>query len=230
MPIKKSGSKQYYGESGVYLKEHAEFLKQADPQKDVVFLIRALGLKKNQQILDIACGQGRHVCALISRGYHVDGLDFSAHLLALAKKMTDKGRKNQPIFYRADVMKLTLDVKYDRAYWFFSDLADIDPPKTLKAISRNLKVGGRLLLDTDNLFRLTTYLQSHPNSGLSFDAQHLMLIDAQQGLAVPYLTAPAWEALARQAGLKVDRLLGDYQFHPYQLKSPRLILILTKTA
>ena len=46
MQSKKEGIKFYYEKRGAYLREHARFLQEADVEKDVVFLVRALGLKK----------------------------------------------------------------------------------------------------------------------------------------------------------------------------------------
>lgn len=227
---KKERIKRYYGKHGAYLREHAQFLQEANVEKDVAFLVKALGLKKHHSILDIACGQGRHTHLLTSKGYSVDGVDFSKHLLSLAKKSINKTLRHQPIFYRADVTKLTFKKKYSRAYWFFSDLANINPSKALSSISRNLEVGGRLLLDTDNLFRLIGYLLKNPKSDFTFDARRLELIDKRQGLVIPYPVLPMWQTWCLQAGLRIERVVGDYQFHPYTIKSQRLILLIKKTA
>ena len=226
----KVGIRRYYGKYGAYLREHAQFLQEANVEKDAAFLVKALGLNKHQSILDIACGQGRHTHLLAHKGYSVDGVDFSVHLLSLAKKSGNKTLRHQPIFYRADVTKLAFKKKYSRAYWFFSDLANISPAKALSSISRNLKVGGRLLLDTDNLFRLIGYLSKNPKSSFTFNALRLELVDARQGLVIPYPVLPMWQTWCRQAGLRIERVVGDYQFHPYTITSHRLILIIKKTA
>ena len=102
----KVGIRRYYGKYGAYLREHAQFLQEANVEKDAAFLVKALGLNKHQSILDIACGQGRHTHLLAHKGYSVDGVDFSVHLLSLAKKSSNKTLRHQPIFYRADVTKL----------------------------------------------------------------------------------------------------------------------------
>mgnify|MGYP001577455612 CR=1 FL=1 len=225
-----TGTKHYYGKDGAYLGEHARFFKIAKVEKDVAFLKKALKLNKRQHILDIACGQGRHAHALAREGYSVDGVDFSDYLLSLAKLSSNTVAKRQPIFYRADVTKLALKNSYDRAYWFFSDLANINPAKALLSISKNLKMGGMLVLDTDNVFRLIGYLNEHPKSEFTFDAQSMELFDKDNGLTIPYPVMPMWQDWARQAGLRVERAIGDYKFHPYTITSPRLILVIRKTA
>lgn len=230
MQSKKEGIKFYYEKRGAYLREHARFLQEADVEKDVVFLVRALGLKKSQNILDIACGQGRHIQKLVQKGYSVDGVDFSVHLLSLAKKLTTAPVAYKPILYKANVTKLALKKKYNRAYWFFSDLANIDIQKALLSISRNLAVGGRLLLDTDNIFRLIGHLSINTKSDLAFDATRLELIDARHNLIIPYPVLPMWRMWLDRAGFRIERVIGDYQFHPYTITSQRLILVVKKIA
>ncbi len=222
------GSKKYYGKQGEYLHEHALYLQQADLQKDLDFIVKALGIKKHKPVLDIACGQGRHVHGFTRRGYSVDGVDFSSYFLAMAKKTTDKSLKIQPTFYRSDIKKFVGKKKYTYAYWFFSDLADIDLPKALQAISRNLEVGGRLLLDTDSIFRLLSFLEKHKKSSLVFDAQRMELMDTEHDSVIPYPVFFQWQAWLKEAGLRIERVIGDYQFQPYSVSSPRLIMIIKK--
>jgi D-alanine-D-alanine ligase len=48
-----------------------------------------LGLSKEQKILDLACGQGRHALELARRGYmYVSGLDRSHYLINKAKQIS----------------------------------------------------------------------------------------------------------------------------------------------
>lgn len=230
MKSKEKGLKKYYGKQGKYLKEHTEFLKNADVEKDVAFLVKALGLKKNQSILDIACGQGRHVHALAQKDYSVDGVDFSEHLLEIAKKTQNKKQGYQSSFYKSDVTKLAIKKTFDRAYWFFSDLANIDPSKALQAISHSLEIGGKFLLDADNPFRLISYLQKKPDSGFIFNAETLELIDKPNGLVVPYPVLPMWKHWLHQAGFRIERVMGDYESSPYTVMSKRLIFVVKKIA
>lgn len=228
MQSQESGTKHYYGEHGDYLSEHAQFLSDADVEKDVAFLVKALDLNKNQQILDIACGQGRHVHALARHGYCVDGVDFSSHLLNLAKESMNQNLICTPNFFQSDVMELALEKKYDCAYWFFSDLANINLSKALGSIGENIVVGGSFLLDTDNVFRLTNHLEKHPDSDLVFNAERSELIDASHGLVVPYPTFEMWKELFSQAGFFIEQIYGDYQFGGYSTSSPRLIIVAKK--
>jgi len=220
---------KYYGENGDYLKEHTRFLDSANIQKDLIFLIKALKLKKNDVILDIACGQGRHTNTLSEKGYLVDGVDFSRYLLGKAKEDAQKITKRKPDYYKANIEKLKLKKKYDKAYWFFSDLANINIEKMTASLSHNIKVDGEILIDTDNIFRIISYLIKNPNSLYIFDAKNLELIDKKTKLKVLYPTYHLWNQWLKKAGFSIKSVVGNYDFSPYSLNSPRLILIAKKS-
>lgn len=221
---------KYYGKSGKYLKDHDVFLRSANINKDLGFLIKALGLKKSDSILDIACGQGRHANTLAEKGYNADGVDFSKYLLTRAKKARSKKSKIQPTYIHANVENLKLKNKYQKAYWFFSDLANINLPKAIASIHRNMEIGGKVLFDTDNIFRIVLYLQTHPRTNLIFDALNLELINKQTGLRAPYPTLKMWNGWFVSNGFFIERIAGNYDFSEYSITSRRLIMVVKKTA
>ncbi|MFA6305059.1 MAG: class I SAM-dependent methyltransferase [Patescibacteria group bacterium] len=221
---------KYYGKSGDYLKDHDLFLRCANIKKDLFFLIKSLDFKKNEAILDIACGQGRHVNALREKGYKADGVDFSRYLINKAKAGIKKDKINQPIYFVADIQKLRLPKKYAKAYWFFSDLGNIDLAKTVLSIADNIKAGGKVLFDTDNIFRLIGYLQKNNSTHYHFDFKKLELVDKKNNIRVKYPIFLLWERWFKAAGFSIERVMGNYDFSEYSIKSPRLILVAKKTA
>jgi len=60
-----------------YLRTYVDIVTPKLTQQQVFFLLKELRLRKGAEILDLACGYGRHAIALAKRGYHVTGLDFS---------------------------------------------------------------------------------------------------------------------------------------------------------
>jgi len=52
----------------------------------VDFLIKELGIFPRDSILDIGCGDGRHLIEFAKKGYKCTGIDFSTTMLATAKK------------------------------------------------------------------------------------------------------------------------------------------------
>lgn len=53
--------------------------------QEIDFILKHTQLKKGMKVLDMGCGQGRHVIELAKRGYNVTGVDFSERLLKEAQ-------------------------------------------------------------------------------------------------------------------------------------------------
>ena len=69
-----------------YLLEYEPLFSLERDRHEAARLIDVLGLPSGARILDVPCGQGRHAHLLAESGFDVDGLDYSADLLALAKQ------------------------------------------------------------------------------------------------------------------------------------------------
>lgn len=62
-----------------------------------------LALPSGARVLDVPCGQGRHAHLLAEAGFRVDGLDYSEHLIELARK---RGTGPALRYTRGDMRKL----------------------------------------------------------------------------------------------------------------------------
>ena len=69
-----------------YMLEYEPIFSPARDRADVARLIEILGLSAGERLLDVPCGQGRHAHLLAEAGFDVTGLDYSKHLLDIAKK------------------------------------------------------------------------------------------------------------------------------------------------
>ena len=124
-----------------------EVLAQAP--KEAAFVLRALGLKRRQAVLDVCCGTGRHSLLLAERGLKVTGLDVTAEYLREARWRA-QGADN-PVFVRGDMRRLPYREEFDAAinlwtsFGYFPKLAD--DLRVLKGVARALKPGGRFLID-----------------------------------------------------------------------------------
>ncbi len=99
-------------------------------------------------MLDVPCGQGRHAHLLAEAGLKVDGLDYSAHLLDIAKK---RGVGPTLKYTRGDMRKLpgAWKNRFDALVNLFTSFGFFASPsddvRTIREFARVLKPGGVLL-------------------------------------------------------------------------------------
>ena len=122
-----------------------------------------LDASADSTILDLCCGQGRHVLELARRGHkNLFGVDRSHYLISRAKKLA-RQQGLTVTFREGDARKLRFpDDKFDiiylagNSFGYFESLED--DIAVLKEMRRLLKPGGKLLIDfTDGGFLRTNY-------------------------------------------------------------------------
>jgi len=219
---------KYYGPKGRYLKEHKAYFSKKRLGQEVAFLIDTLRLKKKDKILDLACGSGRHTIALAKKGFNIAGLDFSAHLLKIARRRALQEGVSVK-FYRQNVQKITIKTKYDKIFLFFSEFGSFNAEKVLANVAQLLRPKGLFLLDTDNVFRLVRYLARHPGSKYRFDFADMRLREKQKrGPEIRYYVVPELKKLLQNHGFKIACLFGNYQKAPLAQDSKRIIIVAQK--
>ncbi len=142
--------------NSLYLKTDGDVVENHEnTAREVGMLIEAVGLKKNDSILDLCCGQGRHTIELHRRGYRqAGGLDRSRYLIRLARKRAQQNALDIR-FSEGDARSIRLPessmdcvVLFGNSFGYFEsrdeDLA------VLRSILRVLKSEGFLVLDVVN--------------------------------------------------------------------------------
>jgi SAM-dependent methyltransferase len=128
------------------------FTTPAQTQREVDFIREALSPPKGGEILDVACGYGRHALELAQQGFRMTGLDLSLPLLIRAAD--DAQRRGLTVnFVHADMREMSFNGQFDAAYCVLSSFGYFDEETNLRvatAICRALKPGGRFLLDILN--------------------------------------------------------------------------------
>lgn len=107
-----------------------------------------MALPAGSRILDVPCGQGRHAHPLAEAGYRVDGLDFSAHLIDIAKA---RGTGPSLRYRQGDMRRLPAKWtgRFDAvlnlftSFGFFTNASD--DAATIRQFARVLKSGGILV-------------------------------------------------------------------------------------
>ena len=120
--------------------------------REVEFISDALRIAPGSEILDIACGYGRHAIELVQRGYNVTGLDLSLPLLLRAADES-KRRALSVNFVHADMREMAFEKQFDGAYSMLTSFGYFDEDTNLRVaerIGRALKPGARFLLDVVN--------------------------------------------------------------------------------
>jgi SAM-dependent methyltransferase len=115
--------------------------------------VELLDLQVSDQILDLACGHGRHSIELARQGFeNIIGLDFNSAALEYARADA-VGTKAQ--FVLGDMMALTCRQEFDVILSFFNSIFywnDQTHLQILQGIHLALRPNGRLFLDSHNPF------------------------------------------------------------------------------
>ncbi len=106
------------------------YLPQATPALESLFFSE---LEPGARVLDMCCGCGHVTRELVSRGYHVTGVDASAELIAQAKRDLPAAS-----FLVADVRQFQSTGQFDGALSTFDSLNHILELNELKASFRNV--------------------------------------------------------------------------------------------
>src|SRR5262245_47697177 len=114
---------------------------------EVDFLEKMLGAR--MQLLDVACGGGRHALELARRGCRVTGLDISEEFLRQATA-TAQAEKLSAQFIYGDMRELRYENEFDGAYCFgnaFGYFPHADMTAFVAGVARALKPNGRFVVD-----------------------------------------------------------------------------------
>ncbi|MBV9858695.1 MAG: methyltransferase domain-containing protein [Alphaproteobacteria bacterium] len=182
---------------------------------DVDLLIRSAGLERNDRVLDLCCGQGRHSLELARRGFqHVTGLDRSRYLIRLARKRARQGNL-QVSFHEGDARRFRLG---DGEFHFVCILGNSfgyfdrqeDDRAVLEAVKRALASGGTLVMDIAD----GEWMQSH------FDRRSWEWVDQNHFVCRERGLAEAGDRLiSREVVVHAERGVIADQFYAERLYS-----------
>jgi len=114
---------------------------------EAAFAAERLALGETDRVLDLCCGNGRHMVHLIPVVRQVVGLDYSAAMLRLAKAAAP-GRMR---LVRADMRSLPFDEAFDVVVNFFTSFgyfaSHAENLRVIAEVARVLKPGGRFFID-----------------------------------------------------------------------------------
>lgn len=220
-------------------------------RNQVDFVIDKLALEPGARVLDLCCGQGRHLIELAKRGYDVVGLDLSEYMLEGCRTAAAEGVT--PVLVHADMREIGFTAEFDAVINMFTSFGYLETTdedqKVINAASLALRGGGLLLLDLLNrdwLMSCFKPIDWHENcrgdltlSERAFDsitgrinAREVTIHPdgrrTETSHSIRLYTFNEIEKMLRQAGLTVQSTYGDFNSGPFDLHSRRMIVIARK--
>lgn len=144
--------------NSLYLKTDADVIEnEVNTKNDIDCVIQSTGIPPSHKILDLCCGQGRHILEFAKRGYeNLSGIDRSRYLIRLARKRASGMKLSRfPKFSEGDARKIripssTFDLVtiMGNSFGYFEH--EDDDLKVLREVNRILTSQGLLYLDVTN--------------------------------------------------------------------------------
>jgi len=209
-------------------------------------LFQQLGIKAGSNILDVACGKGRHSIVMAGMGMNVTGIDLSPNSIEEAAHHTAKNLH----FYVHDMREPFADAALDIVVNLFTSFGysetEADDLKTIKAAYAALKPGGLFIQDYLNALPVLQRLPEKTRAdreGIHFDMhkyydapfikKDIRVQDAGNSFAyreqVKAYSSEQLRTLHIQAGFQVEQLYGCIDLLPFNPSdSDRIILISRK--
>lgn len=206
--------------NATYLKTDADVVEDASiTEGEVNLFSHLLNIQKGDTVLDLACGQGRHLIELAKRGsYHLYGLDRSRYLIQRARSRAKKNNLSIQ-FKEGDVRRLPYPTDYfdyvtilGNSFGYFE--AASDDLKVLNEVFRVLKPDGMLLLDIAD----GSFLRKHftPRSWEWIDQQHFVC--RERSLAADQERLISREIVTHtEKGIIVDQFYAERLYTKEQL-------------
>ncbi len=223
-------------------------LEAAEVEVDSV--LRLAGLDRGD-VLDLACGPGRHSVALAKRGFRVTGVDLSAFLLEKARERAcaedldvKRVREDMRRFVRPEGFDLALSLFTSFGYFENRD----DDPRVLRNIHGSLRPGGMLVMEIAGREALAR--RFHPTTSKELDDGRLLVerheivddwtrlrnqwIVIEDGAATSFrfdVTVYSGQELKNMlfdAGFADVKLFGAYDGREYALDAERLVAVARK--
>lgn len=225
-----------------------------DAKKILQLILKHIRLKKDAEILDLACGAGRHSILFAKKGFRVTGIDLSKYLISLAKKKLNgeyRKYRDRLKFEIKDMKHFSKPGKFELAVNLFTSFgyfeSNKDNESVIKCVAESLKKGGYFVLDFLNkeylMRNLRAYsidkekkkilIQTRDISG-NFVNKNILIVNKQNSHYVfktfneriRLYSLRGFKKMFRKHRLKLFKLFGDYEGNAYDEKtSPRLILI-----
>ena len=207
-------------------------------------IIEYLGIIKGANVLDLACGIGRHSIYLEKIGFNVVGTDSSSNNIKKAKINQNQNLK----FFQMEMIEDTYK-KYDAIFNLFTSFGYVDDDynlKTIQNIERQLKEKGIVIIDFMNTLFVKKNLVKEETkvidnikfrilrrSDNKYIYKEIRFNDKKDFLyqeRVMNLSLNNFKSYLKEYNLKIIKLFGDYNLNKFDKNnSERLIMVIKKS-
>ena len=201
-----------------------------------------LKLPKKAEILDLACGKGRHAIYLNQLGYDITGIDLSRASIEFAKSF-----ENERLQFKVHDMCISYPKKFDAVFNLFTSFGyfedEEDNFRTIKAIQSEIKPKGYGVIDFLNANFISKNIvpsEKKTIEGITFSIDRyieggyiykdIKFSDKSEDHfyteRVKAITLDDFKHYFEKAGVRLLHCFGDYHLNKFNTEtSERLILI-----
>ncbi len=203
---------------------------------------------RGAEMLDQACGRGRHAVYLSELGYDVTGTDLSEGNIEHCRRFSHPKLR----FFVHDMRDPVAEGKFDCIFNIFTSIGyfdtDADQERVVKSAATALKPGGMYVIDFMNVRKVEKEMVGHEQKqveGICFDINRrmekgfirksisFMHNDRQYDFEenVEAMTRTDFERYFRSAGLVTQAVFGGYRLEVFEEEvSDRLVMVALKKA
>jgi len=214
-----------------------------EAEQFITNLITNLQLDLKSNILDLACGKGRHSIFLNKIGFKTMGVDLSPKSIAFAKKFNNANLRFEVRDMRESFCKSQFDAIFNLFTSFGYFESKTENIKVLKAIEGMLKKNGVFVIDFMNTNKVISNLVNEETKFIdqinfrlkrAYENGNIVktidFTDKEKDFhfteKVQALFPEDFQSLISQTNLKIDSIFGDYNLNPFDREvSDRLIIV-----
>ena len=219
---------------------------QSEAEHFIKHLLQELKPSEEAIFLDVACGKGRHSKFIHQNGFDIHGIDLSLESIMEASNNNCESLH----FQQHDMRETYIENHFDYALNLFTSFGyfetNIDNQKAINAMAKNLKKGGKLIIDFMNAKKVVLNLVEKEIKyidNISFHIQRklengyilkdIRFTDKGKNYyyqeKVQALELSDFSQYFQKAGLNIVNLWGDYELQDFDVsKSNRLIIVAQK--